>query len=327
MNLAYAGRTVTFLVACLLPALVSAQTELNPEAQWRFNRGVALVKEKAYVEAVEEFKRAHAISSSYTILFELGQAYAGAGQPVQAVEALGKYLGEGGARIPQARRQAVEATIAEQESGIATVIVRCDLSGAVIRLDGNEAGRCPLPGPVRMNAGIHQLEASLAGHLPQEIKLALAGKEQKVVDVKFETNAAGAPGSDTAPTLVSPTGAGLGGSRKTAAYVAGGLGVGAIVVGSVFGVRAITKRLDSNRHCPQNQCTQQGVDLNNQAKTAALVSDITLGVGLVGVAVAAYLLLRPGAESAPAPGTVAGGMELLPELGPGEAKLALRGVW
>ncbi|MBN2576164.1 MAG: PEGA domain-containing protein [Deltaproteobacteria bacterium] len=334
MNRAYARRAMasaTTLFVCLLPALAAAQTDLGPEAQWRFNRGLSLVKDNAFVEAAVEFKRAHEISGSFSVLLNLGQAHAAAGQPVQAVEALGQYLRDGGAQVPQVRREEAEALIAEQEGRIATIIVRCDPSGAEIRVDGNQVGKCPLPGPVRLVAGSHTLAVSLADHKPQEHKLELAGKEQKVVDVRLEASgaAAVAAGQDAsaAPTLVSPSGGAPWWSRKRAAHLVGGIGVASLAVGAVFGVRAITKRLDSNRHCPQDQCTQEGVDLNNQAKTAARVADVTIGVGLVGVVVAAYLLVRPGGSSTTSPGTTAFGMDLCPELGPGEAKVALRGTW
>jgi hypothetical protein len=69
------------------------------------------------------------------------------------------------------------------------------------------------------------------------------------------------------------------------------------------------------------------VDLNNEAKTAARVADITIGAGLVGVAVATYLLLwAPRGEANP-PATSAQGMRVLAEVGRGQAGLALRGSW
>jgi hypothetical protein len=105
------------------------------------------------------------------------------------------------------------------------------------------------------------------------------------------------------------------------------VGVGALVVGGVFGLRAISKLHDSDSHCSNDQCSPEGVALNNQAKTAALVSDITVGAGLVSLAVATYLLVTSGkAEPAPA-GKLAYGIRVLPEMGPGEAKVTLGGSW
>jgi hypothetical protein len=89
----------------------------------------------------------------------------------------------------------------------------------------------------------------------------------------------------------------------------------------------MSKLHDSDSHCPNDQCLPEGIALNNQAKTAALVSDITVGAGLVSLAVATYLLVTSGkAEPAPA-GRLAYRIRVLPEMGPGEARLALGGSW
>jgi len=139
------------------------------------------------------------------------------------------------------------------------------------------------------------------------------------------TNGAQSPETTAAPDLVSKPA--TTGSRRLAAYVVGGVGVGALVVGGVFGLRAMSKLHDSDSHCPNDKCSSEGVALNNQAKTAALVSDITVGAGLVSLAVATYLLITSGkAESAPV-GKLAYGIRVLPEIGPGEARLALGGSW
>ena len=131
------------------------------------------------------------------------------------------------------------------------------------------------------------------------------------------------PASD----LVSTPAPAATGSRRTLAYVVGGLGVGSLVVGGVFGLRAMSKLHGSDSHCPNNQCSAEGVTLNNQAKTAALVSDITMGAGLVSLAVATYLLVTSGkAETVPT-GQLAYGIRVLPEVGPGETKVSIGGSW
>ncbi len=112
-------------------------------------------------------------------------------------------------------------------------------------------------------------------------------------------------------------------TRKVAAYVVGGLGVGALAVGTVFGIRAISKQNESNDQCPNRQCSEAAVRLNEQAKTAAWVADFTIGAGLVGVGVAAYLLIRSPVPKAGA----SHAMHVVPEVGPGQAGLALGGVW
>ena len=312
--------TLAFLLG-MLPALALAETNSKAEARKHFDRGVALTQQKNYGEAVAELKRAYELDPEPGVLFELGETYAAAGQPVQAVDALGRYLSAGGAQIPDERRRQVEAEIVQQETRIATVTVTADLSGAVIRLDGAEIGRTPLPAPIRLGAGVHTVDASLAGYLPYEQKLDLQGGEHREVEFTFRQQ----PGAAGAAAHLA-SGAPL--TRATVAYVVGAVGVAALAVGGVFGFRAISKRQDSDRECPQNQCTQRGVDLNNQAKTAALVADITIGAGLLAVGVATYLLLTPGPTTVAPPGTLAvRGVHLSPAVGPAAAGLQLGGSW
>jgi hypothetical protein len=116
-------------------------------------------------------------------------------------------------------------------------------------------------------------------------------------------------------------------TRKIVGYVLGSVGVGSLVVGSVFGLRAFSKRADSDKRCPNEVCTREGVQLNDQAKTAATVSTATFAVGLTGVAVATYLLLTSGpASPGPAP-TLAGRLRIAPEVGRGQAGVAVGGAW
>lgn len=321
-----ASRTATLaFVLGALPTLALAANDPKTEARQHFDRGVALAEQKSYEDAAVALNRAYELSPDFAVLFELGQVHIGAGQPVRAVQALGRYLTEGGAQIPEEKRKQVEAQIVEQEARIATVTVKADLSGAVIRVDSVEVGRTPLPTAIRLGAGVHTVDASLAGYLPYEQRLELTGGEHREIEFTFRQQT---PGAGAASLVSSPAMGGAGISRSTVAYVVGAVGIAAVAVGAGFGFQALGKRRDSDRECPQDQCTQRGVDLNDQAKTAALVADITIGVGLVAVGVATYLLLRPGATAAPAPGTVAmRGVQLSPTVGPSAAGVQLGGSW
>lgn len=80
------------------------------------------------------------------------------------------------------------------------------------------------------------------------------------------------------------------GTQRMAAIGVAGLGVAGIVVGSVFGLKARSKLVESNRTCTGKDCTDQaGVDLNNEAKSAATISTIGFIVGGVGLAGATAL--------------------------------------
>lgn len=356
------GRTSAGLtiILGLISTLAVAQPDPKTDARTHFERGLALAKTQAYAEAVIEFSRAYQLSPNFAVLFNLGQAYVGAGQSVYAVEALTRYLSEGGKQVPPARRKQVEADIAQQERHIATVTIQSSQAGAVIRIDGVEVGKSPMPSPLRVNGGTHVFAASLAGYKLWEQRFELAGREQKTVVMTLEplptpssaapplpaaapapaasvtpvvsaatsTDGASAtspvtaesPAMDlTAKTTPEPTAR----SGRIAAFVVGGLGLASLATGTVFGIRAITKMSDSDKECPQEQCSQRGVDLSKQAKTSALIADITIGAGLAAAAVATYLFMRSPKTSS----TSTSGVQVAPEVGPGMAGVALGGVW
>jgi PEGA domain len=366
-------QAIILFALCSCSAVAFAQSNPQAEARKHFDQGLALAEKKAYAEAVTEFSRAYELSPHFAVLFNLGEAYVALGQPVYAVQALGRYLSEGAKEIPAKRRKQVQAEIVRQERLIAAVTFRSQIVGAVIRVDGSEVGRSPMSTAVQVSAGMHVLSAFAPGYRPWEQRLDLHGRDQSVVEIRFEPlsapvttplpaaqvasapmpqtagapatapvvqssappapvaavppSAAAPPATSDASGLVSARAPAASGWRKPIAYVVGGLGVGSLVVGGVFGVRALSKRHDSDTLCPNDQCSQEGVNLNNQAKTAALVSDVTIGAGLVSVAVATYLLITSGhAEAAPA-GNSAHNFRVLPEVGPGEARLVLGASW
>ncbi len=72
-------------------------------------------------------------------------------------------------------------------------------------------------------------------------------------------------------------------------------------MGSYFGIRAISKNSDAESHCPKgNICDDaEGPRLTSQAKNAAVVSNITIGVGaaFVVAGVVLYLTSEPKREA------------------------------
>jgi hypothetical protein len=377
MNSRTFHRTLLMVLCLVSSPIALAQTNPQAEASQHFERGIALAKQKAYPEAIIEFNQAYQISPHYSVMYNLGQAYVAIDQPVYAVEALRRYLIEGKTEVPANRRDQVEATLIAQEQKIATVTLRCDAVGAVVRLDGVEIGRTPLAGGIRLNAGRHLFDATLSGYQRWEQGVSLAGTEQKSIDIRFlplvaapakalatgpvapqsppatppiAPSAARAPEVEQtrAPSGAAPqpaTAAGAvttaqptpniaatstpvpapGRARRITAYVLGVAGLGSVGVGSAFGLVAFSKKSDSDKQCPRESCTADGVRFNDQARTAAWVSNITFGVGLAAIGVATYLLLVPG--SAHPPETLVSGLQVSPHIGQGQAGATIGGVW
>lgn len=75
--------------------------------------------------------------------------------------------------------------------------------------------------------------------------------------------------------------------------VAFGVGAAGLLVGGVYGLRAISKNDASSGHCDaSNACDPEGGLLRDEARNSATLSTIGFGVGLAGVAAGTYLWLR-----------------------------------
>jgi hypothetical protein len=104
-------------------------------------------------------------------------------------------------------------------------------------------------------------------------------------------------------------------------------GAGAVFlgVGTYFGLRAFKKNDASEEHCVNNVCDAKGGELRDQAKTAATISNVTIGLGLVGAGIGTYLIATNLKRDSQAPQ----GARLVvePEFGPQGASLGVRGVF
>ena len=141
------------------------------EARAHYARGVELTGQNGYEEALREFNAAYAISPQFAVLYNIGQAHIALGQTVEAIEALTRYLRDGGDRITPTRRAQVQRQIeglrstlpspevtSEAEAARATAAAAGAAAGEAIEAasEGSRAAsvthlgtltiRCPEPG-------------------------------------------------------------------------------------------------------------------------------------------------------------------------------------
>jgi tetratricopeptide (TPR) repeat protein len=133
--------------------------------------------------------------------------------------------------------------------------------------------------------------------------------------------ASGPPHRDP-ESLAAPDGSFDG--RRLGAYVATGGAVVALGVGTVFGLRAISRRKDSDPLCPNDHCNDQGFALDQQAHRAAIVSDVAFGAGLAAAGVATYLFLT---STDAAPEESPRRVQVRVAIGPRAAAVGVGGRW
>jgi hypothetical protein len=194
-----------------------------------------------------------------------------------------------------------------------------DASAVRITMDGEVVAERLVGTAIPVDPGEHQFTFEIAGQRPLTKRLMIRATEQNRREVvAFPLVAEGTAAGQ--PTSQSPddqqANAGMNGQR-IAALAAGGVGLVGVLVGSVFGLDAKSKKSKAEIYnCANGFCpTQDGVDAWAKARTAGTVSTVAFIVGGVGVATAATLWLTDKSSNE------------RPQLGLGLSGIQLRGTW
>jgi hypothetical protein len=156
--------------------------------------------------------------------------------------------------------------------------------------DGVDLGASGFDAELPMDAGDHVVLASAPGRASATFQIRLAEGERRTLIV-----GPGAAGAGASTPAEGP----LGLSRRTWAYVLGGVGVAGIAVGTVFGVSTLSNWSAAQRDCGTG-CSP-GSQARNEASTAstdAVVSTVGLVVAGAALAAGAYLYLTAPPERA-----------------------------
>lgn len=128
-----------------------------------FDDGLAFVAQGALEQAVDAFIRAYEISPHYSVLYNLGLAYAALERPKPAVAALQRYLSEGGEAIASERVEAVERKIAEQRALLGRIAVQVNPPDAQVSIDGVAV---PRAASAEVTEGVHVVRVERHGFSP-----------------------------------------------------------------------------------------------------------------------------------------------------------------
>jgi hypothetical protein len=296
---------------------------INDEARVHFTAGVNLLQDPdgaRYEEAYREFKAAYASSPSWKILGNLGISAMKLERDGEAIESYKKYLAEGGKQVEADERAQFARDLATLEAGVVRLTLESDPPGATVEderfpASGNAIRNSySLNGPAQIGvrAGRHRFTAKLAGRADAVWDVELSPKQQQSYTFKMAEPTAAAP--TATPAAVQPSDAavstdsvkGMNGMR-IGSYVALGVGVVGLGVGTVFGLKAKSKYQQANditdRECPSSGACELEPSVNDQwaqlgddgdgAKTLSLVGFI---VGGVGVATGVTLFVLSGSK-------------------------------
>ncbi len=170
---------------------VCAGVEPTVDEAERFDRGLSLFEKGDNAAALAEFKRAYELIPNPVVLYNMGLVYAAMNRPVEAADALGRYLAQAGERTSAEQRRHATQVRDEQAARVARVLVVTD-HPATIQVDGVEAGRTPMAEPLPLSSGAHTIAALAPGFQPTRRGLPLAGQMSETVTLTLLPTESGA---------------------------------------------------------------------------------------------------------------------------------------
>ncbi|MCK6532196.1 MAG: hypothetical protein L6Q84_04415 [Polyangiaceae bacterium] len=169
------------------------------------------------------------------------------------------------------------------------------LSGLEIELDGSRVGRPAWGSGVPVDPGTHQVTARAPGWKDWQAEITLGDRaDRKTITVPALQKASTKVGEAPEKRKPAARDVGTGSGQRTTGYVVGGLGIVALGVGGYFGLRAYSRWDDRNAHCTDAGCDPTGVDAGDDAKQAATIANIGVGVGAAALATGVILVLTAG---------------------------------
>jgi len=151
------------LLLTLWPLGVPAAHGAEPEKPWKtlYERCQKLSNEGDYQASLEACEQAYALNSDPGILAYIAQIHTALLHPVQAREALNRYLRT--TRLDDADRKTAEAQVRYLDGLIGTLVVTTRLQGAELRVDDRVVDAGALASGADLAAGPHQVTLTAQG--------------------------------------------------------------------------------------------------------------------------------------------------------------------
>jgi hypothetical protein len=210
------------------------------------------------------------------------------------------------------------------------------LPGLALRLDGVLLDSASSGFALPVDPGPHKLEATAPDRDRWETRFEVGQQADlreiavPVLSATVEPTPSQPVRGDPPPAVSSTAPAAAPSSARTrAGLLVGATGMVGVAVGSVFGLRALSKRNDAEELCSQGDCGERAHRLNDEGITAAWISNVGFGLGLVGIGVGSWLLLTSGAPEQETRSAVgqSGHFACHPIIESTEAGLGIRGTW
>ncbi len=311
---------------CALGAHAQGPTSSDQTlAQTLFDAAVKLMDQGRWSDACPKLAESQRLDPGGGTLLNIGFCRQNEGKLASAWEAYNEALSQAIKDGRKDREATARVHVDELEGKVAKLVI--DVSDGAkhidqieIRIDGSAVRQAAWGVLSPIDRGEHAIVVTA----PRKIEF----KTSVNVTADGSVQHVSIPALEDAPVVEAPD---RGGERHGWAgqaalgWVMGGVGLASIGVGVATGILAIDYRHQSDQKCPSNQCTVQGVSLNEQAKTYAWVTDFTVGIGAVALVTGFVLVLTAPRSPRAVSARLAESVRLVPVMTPQGAGMAFVG--
>jgi hypothetical protein len=275
-----------------------------------FDKALADMEAGRFEQACPAFAESYRLDPQAGALFTLAECEAKWGKFASAITHYGDYLQvfDRMSGVQRAAQRGRETIAAEQKKALYSSVPNLTLTlppdapeGTVVRRDNIILNGPALGLALPVDPGDHVVEVRLpTGQVSTEKLSLVAGQQLQVLLTLPTVPVPVAPASASASVPLSasasppPAPAPVPNDEpRTTAWIIGGAGIVALGVGSYFGMRAFSKWNDAKSLCNDSKCPSQSNSLKSDAESAAMISNVGIGLGVIGIGLGSYLLFRP----------------------------------
>jgi len=284
-------------------------------AEELFREGRRLFEQGDYPTACAKLSESERLDASSGTLLNLAACHAKLGKTALA---WAEFLAT--ARLAKAQNKPERADVARQRAAeleptlsYLSIVVSHPVPGLEVMRDDTLLEASSLGSRIPTDPGKHALSIRAPGYAPVTLSVTVGERaDSQTVTVPALLPAApdgGAPeatppmavepsarpgesSGKSQPSAASPPATNNGKSQRTLGLAVGGVGALALAVGGVFGTLAVSAYHQADRECSSHRdCSTGALELADTAGSRATIANVSVGVGLVGIAAGAALIL------------------------------------
>jgi hypothetical protein len=207
----------------------------------------------------------------------------------------------------------------------------------LVERDGKKVSEATWGTATPVDPGSHEVTASAPGKKPWSTTVEVEGKGSEVTveipeleDAPIEEDDGGDGGDGDDGETGSEEAEADGTGQMIAGVAIGVVGLGGVALGAAFTAIGQSKYSESQDFCDpadDSLCSQEGVDLRDEAQTAQAISITGFVVGGAALITGIVLLATLPSGDEPDDDNVASSLRLVPAVGPNGAAMQLTGRW